>query len=70
MNINNATKKITFESLREVCNPSMLMWLQDDNEICIEHDECECLSSMHDHKRRVSVPDNLGKRTKIQVTKV
>lgn len=48
MDINNATKKITFESLREVCNPSMLIWLQDENGICLEHNECGCLSSMHD----------------------
>lgn len=49
MNINNVTKKITFEALKELCDPSMLIWLQDENEICLEHNECGCLSSLHDH---------------------
>lgn len=49
MNINKVTKKITFEALKELCDPSMLIWLQDENEICLEHNECGCLSSLHDH---------------------
>ena len=49
MNINKVKKKITFEALKELCDPSMLIWLQDENEICLEHNECGCLSSLHDH---------------------
>ena len=49
MNINKVIKKITFEALKELCDPSMLIWLQDENEICLEHNECGCLSSLHDH---------------------